>query len=99
MERGSREVGALPVAIVAKNRTLVGAEDGGRGGIACVAEQGTGVLLEELIGRVDLAVAGEAELRRIGSAIQNSYGFSTKIAQSLVGVVVIFVFFDLGMWA
>lgn len=82
MER--RESGIVivgfPVAVLAEDGGFGGAEDGGGGGIACVAEQGAEVLGEELVGGVDLLVAGEAEFGRVGSAVEQSCGFSAEVA-------------------
>lgn len=52
----------LPVAVLAENRGVGGTQYGSRGMIACVAEQRPRVLREELVGRVNLAVARETEL-------------------------------------
>lgn len=52
----------VPVAAAAQDRAVCLAEDGRGGGIAEVAEQGAGVLGEEEVGGVNIAVAAEAEL-------------------------------------
>lgn len=58
---GERRVVLLPVAVLAQNRGVGGTEYGGRGMIACVAEQRARVFREELVGGVNLAIARETE--------------------------------------
>lgn len=71
MGRGEAERVKLPVAVLTEDGGVGAAEDGGRGGIACVAEQGSGVFGEERVRGVDLPVASEAELGRIGPAVEH----------------------------
>lgn len=71
----------LPVAVLAEHRGVGAAEDGGGSGIAGVAKQGASVLSEELVGGVDLAVACQAELSGVSSAVEDSGGFSTVVAE------------------
>lgn len=59
----------LPVAVLAEHGALGGAENGGRQGVAGVAELRPGVLGEQLVGGVDFLVAGEAELGGVSSAV------------------------------
>lgn len=61
VEGRERGVVGLPVAVLAENRGFGGTEYGGRGVIACVAEERARVLGKELVGGVNFAVAGEAE--------------------------------------
>ena len=79
---GERGVVLLPVAILTENRGVGGTEYCGWGIIACVAEQRTRVLGEELVGRVNLAVARETEFGRISSAVENRRGVATVVAGS-----------------
>lgn len=72
----------LPVAVLTENRGVGGTEYGGRGIIACVAEQRTRVLGEELVGGVNLSVARETEFSRIGSAVENRRGVAAVVAGS-----------------
>lgn len=72
----------LPVAVLTENRGVGGTEYGCRGIIACVAEQRPRVLGEELVGGVNLAVARETELGRIGSAVENRRGVATVVTGS-----------------
>lgn len=71
----------LPVAVLAEHQGVGAAEDGGGSGIAGVAEQEASVLSEELVGGVDLAVACQAELSGVSSAVEDSGGFSTVVAE------------------
>ena len=61
---------ALPVAVVAEDGGLGGAEDSGRRVGTRVAEARARVLGEKRVGGVDLAVAGEAELGGVGAAVE-----------------------------
>lgn len=73
----------IPVAVLAEEEPLGLAEEGGGGGVAGVAEEGAGVLGEEGVGGVDLAVAGEAEPGRVGPAVEEGRGVAAVVAETL----------------
>lgn len=78
---GGGRVG-VEVAIGAKEEAVGAAEDGGGGGAAAVAEGEAGVLGEDGVGGVDMAVAGEAELGGVGSAVEQRRGGVAVVAQA-----------------
>lgn len=80
----------VPVAAAAEDRTVSLAEDGGGGGVAEVAEKGAGVLGEEGVGGVDVAVAAEAELRGVGAAVEEGRGGGAVVAEPHLLLVIIF---------
>lgn len=77
---------ALPIAVLAENEGVIsGAEDGGRCGVAGVAEEGAGVLCEERVCGVDLAVAGEAQPCSICTAVEEGGGIRAEITEARLG--------------
>ena len=79
--RGVRGLVHRGVAAAAEGRAVVQAEHLGRAGAAVGADPRADVPLRQGVGAVDLAVALEAEVRAVRSAVQNRLGVPAEVAR------------------
>lgn len=82
MDHRNGVVVPLPVAVLAENGALRGAENGCRRAVARVAELRPRVLREQLVRAMDFPVAREAELRRVRPAVQHRRRVVAVVAET-----------------
>lgn len=75
----------IPIAILTQDEVVGEAPDGYRLVAAIIADLGSHVLPREEIRRVHVLIAGQAELRRVGSAKQNRRPLAAEIARNSLG--------------
>lgn len=83
-DRGTAPVN-IPVALLTQDEAVSEAPHGDRLAAAVIADLGPHVLSREEIGRVHVVVAGQTELRRVGSAEQNRRSLVAEVARNSLG--------------
>ena len=75
----------IPIAVLTQDEVVGEAPDGDRLVAAIIADLRSHVLFGEEIRRVHVLVAGQAELRRVGSAEQNRRSLAAEFARMSLG--------------